>query len=183
MKLLRVLETGKFERLGSNRERSVKVRVISATNADIPSMIRGGSFREDLFYRLNVIELKLPPLSQRPDDILPLSHSFLSNGRSLSASAAYALRTHPWPGNVRELKNCMQRACLISRSEEISVEDLGLPNSAAAANATNSNNEILDKKTIEDVIARNGGVIAQAAQELGLSRQALYRRMERLGIK
>jgi len=95
MKLLRVLETGKFERLGSNRERSVKVRVISATNSDIPAMIRNGQFREDLLYRLNLIELKLPPLSERTDDIIPLAQHFLGSSKRLSSSAELALSQHP----------------------------------------------------------------------------------------
>jgi DNA-binding NtrC family response regulator len=102
MKLLRVLETGRFERLGSNRERQVKVRVVSATNADLPAMIRAGTFREDLFYRLNVIELRLPPLAARPADILPLA-AFPRRASSCMPAQA-ALLAHRWPGNVRELK-------------------------------------------------------------------------------
>src|SRR4051812_29271653 len=113
MKLLRVLETGRFERLGSNRERQVKVRVISATNADLPAMIRTGAFREDLYYRLNTIEIRLPALADRVDDILPLAQSFLAAGtapgKRLSADAREALRNHGWPGNVRELRNALQR--------------------------------------------------------------------------
>jgi len=179
MKLLRVLETGKFERLGSNKERSVKVRVISATNADIASMIRSGQFREDLLYRLNLIELKLPPLSERIDDILPLANHFLSTGKRLSSSAEQALLQHLWPGNVRELKNVMQRVQLLVAHDEITAQDLGLPVKVASF----STNEIeLDRSSIEQAIEKHAGVIAQAAAELGLSRQALYRRMERLGI-
>ncbi len=179
MKLLRVLETGRFERLGSNRERQVKVRVISATNADLPAMIRAGSFREDLFYRLNVIELRLPPLSERPGDILPLAEHFLGDGKSLSASARAALLRHTWPGNVRELKNVMQRAKLLSAQASIEAADLGLP---AAAPLPASNDNEPDRESIERALSRAGGVVSQAAAELGLSRQALYRRMERLGI-
>ncbi|MFZ3290423.1 MAG: sigma-54 dependent transcriptional regulator, partial [Telluria sp.] len=128
MKLLRVLETGRFERLGSNRERQVKVRVISATNADLGAMMRAGTFREDLFYRLNVIELRLAPLAARPADILPLAASFLAKGKSLHASAQAALLAHPWPGNVRELKNVMARASLLASCDLIKAADLGLPN-------------------------------------------------------
>jgi DNA-binding NtrC family response regulator len=178
MKLLRVLETGKFSRLGSNKERSVKVRVISATNADIPAMIRSGHFREDLFYRLNLIELKLPPLSERVDDIIPLAQSFLSGDRDLSTDAVQALLHHQWPGNVRELKNVMQRVQLLAKHPCLTAKDLGLPN----REHTNSTNVEPDRNSIEKCIERHGGVIAQAASELGLSRQALYRRMERLGI-
>ena len=179
MKLLRVLETGRFERLGSNRERQVKVRVISATNADLSAMIRAGSFREDLFYRLNVIELRLPALAERPGDILPLAEHFLGAGKSLAASARAALVKHPWPGNVRELKNVLQRANLLATGAAIEAADLGLP---AAAPIPIGNDNEPDRESIERALSQAGGVVSQAAAELGLSRQALYRRMERLGI-
>jgi len=179
MKLLRVLETGKFERLGSNKERSVKVRVISATNADIPAMIRSGQFREDLLYRLNLIELKLPPLSERVDDILPLAKSFLTGDKHLGPAAEQALFQYLWPGNVRELKNIMQRVQLLTHHNEISALDLGLPVKMQPPAVADSE---LDRASIEQAIEKHAGVIAQAATELGLSRQALYRRMERLGI-
>jgi DNA-binding NtrC family response regulator len=177
MKLLRVLETGRFERLGSNRERQVKVRVISATNADLAAMIRAGTFREDLYYRLNVIELKLPALAARPGDILPLAHGFLPRGKTLHPGAEAALLAHNWPGNVRELKNVMARANLLAQGDVIKAPDLGLPLPAHAALDAEP-----DREAITQALARAGGVIAQAAAELGLSRQALYRRMERLGI-
>ena len=180
VKLLRVLETGRFQRLGSNKERQVKVRVISATNADLPAMIRAGSFRQDLLYRLNVIELRLPSLAERADDILPLAEHFLKGERVLDGSAMNALLAHAWPGNVRELKNVMQRASLLARNNTLSAADLALPAAvilpAAIADAE------LDKDAIELALNNAGGVISQAAAELGLSRQALYRRMERLGI-
>jgi DNA-binding NtrC family response regulator len=182
MKLLRVLETGRFTRLGSNVERQVKVRVISATNADLAQMIAAGTFREDLYYRLNMIELKLPPLAKRVEDILPLAQHFLQADKCLSADAIAALERHNWPGNVRELKNVIQRACLLSNRHDISVADLGLPVVASALPMT-SNDLEPDRDAIEAAINRAGGVIAQAAGELNLSRQALYRRMERLGIK
>ncbi|WP_075794220.1 sigma-54-dependent transcriptional regulator [Massilia putida] len=177
MKLLRVLETGRFERLGSNRERQVKVRVISATNADLSAMIRAGTFREDLYYRLNVIELKLPALAARPGDILPLAHGFLPRGKTLHPGAEAALLAHHWPGNVRELKNVMARANLLAQGDVIKAPDLGLPLPAGGAPDAEP-----DREAITQALARAGGVIAQAAAELGLSRQALYRRMERLGI-
>ncbi|HEU0033918.1 MAG TPA: sigma-54 dependent transcriptional regulator [Kofleriaceae bacterium] len=176
MKLLRVLETGRFERLGSNKERHVKVRVISATNADLAAMIRAGTFREDLYYRLNTIELRVPPLAERPDDILPLAKHFLAAGKKLSADAREALRHHAWPGNVRELKNALQRAALLAAGPTITAADLALPTAAPPPD------DALDRPTVEAALARAGGVIAQAASELGLSRQALYRRMEKLGI-
>lgn len=180
IKLLRVLETGRFERLGSNKERQVKVRVISATNADLPAMIKAGSFREDLFYRLNVIQLNLPALAERSDDILPIAHALLEPGKRLSNMAEASLLAHGWPGNVRELKNVMQRACLLAASEIIQPGDLGLPQ--VNANATLPTELEPDRDAIEQALARAKGVIAQAAAELGLSRQALYRRMDRLGI-
>ena len=190
IKLLRVLETGRFERLGSNRERQVKVRVISATNADLAAMIAAGTFREDLFYRLNLIELRLPPLNARVDDILPLARSFLAPGKTLSAGAATALLAHGWPGNVRELKNVMLRACLLAAGSVINAADLGLPALRAglpapatlAMQATLALDAEPDRLLIQAALARANGIVAQAAAELGLSRQALYRRMERLGI-
>ncbi|WP_217907410.1 sigma-54 dependent transcriptional regulator [Massilia sp. BJB1822] len=189
MKLLRVLETGRFERLGSNRERQVKVRVVSATNADLQAMIRQGSFREDLFYRLNVIELRLPPLAERPADILPLARHFLGADKRLQPAAEAALLAHGWPGNVRELKNVMARASLLAGGDSIKAADLGLPAAPASqisgtmtsASAAASEAEP-GREDIVAALGRAGGVVAQAAAELGLSRQALYRRLERLGI-
>ena len=174
MKLLRVLETGRFERLGSNTERVVKVRVISATNADVGAMIRAGTFREDLYYRLNTIEIHVPPLAARADDIVPLAQFFLADGKTLGKDAREALRHHAWPGNVRELKNALQRAALLAPGRELTAADLAL-----RAPPTDDDH---DRPAIEAALARAGGVIAQAAAELGLSRQALYRRMEKLSI-
>ena len=130
MKLLRVLETGRFEPLGTNQEVEVKVRVISATNADLQAKIADGSFREDLFYRLNTIQVVVPPLRERTDDILPLAEHFLASTdatKTLSSTAKRALKRHDWPGNVRELKNALERAALLSTGSEISVADLSLP--------------------------------------------------------
>ncbi|MCZ8064013.1 sigma-54 dependent transcriptional regulator [Silanimonas sp.] len=187
MKLLRVLETGRFERLGSNRERQVKVRVISATNADLAAMIRDGRFREDLFYRLNLIELRVPPLAERPLDVIPLAEHFLAgSGKALDDGARRALRTHGWPGNVRELKNTIARAALLSASLTIAASDLGLATStggpAARGGDPAMDGDEPDRASIEAALKRHRGVLAQAAAELGLSRQALYRRLERLGI-
>ncbi len=180
MKLLRVLETGRFERLGSNRERHVAVRVISATNADLPALIRDGGFREDLYYRLNAIELALPPLAERPGDILPLAESFRPADKPLGESARTALLRHPWPGNVRELRNVIQRAGLLASGDRIEAADLNLPRSPAPKSAVVQEP---DRAGIEAALSRAGGVIAQAAADLGLSRQALYRRMDRFGLK
>ncbi len=181
VKLLRVLETGRFERLGGNRERAVKVRVVSATNADLAALIASGHFREDLYYRLNAIEVKLPALAQRPDDILPLARHFLPPGKTLDAGAERALLAHAWPGNVRELRNAVQRASLLSRGAAIGAGDLGLPMPSAALPGGGGDES--DRAAIEAALERAGGVLAQAAGELGLSRQALYRRLDRLGIR
>ena len=180
VKLLRVLETGRFQRLGSNRERSVKVRIVSATNANLQALIADGRFREDLFYRLNGIELRLPPLAQRPRDILPLARHFLPAGKRLGDDAERALQRHAWPGNVRELRNAVQRAALLARSDVISAADLALP--PGALDAGNTGGDEPDRASIEAALERNGWVLAQAAADLGLSRQALYRRLDRLGI-
>ena len=179
-KLLRVLQTGELERLGSNVTRRTQVRMIAATNTDLRAAIRDGRFREDLYYRLNVIELELPPLSRRREDILPLARHFLGGGRELSPEAERALTRHSWPGNVRELQNVIRRACLLSTTAAIGAESLGLP---AAEQIDPAGEPAVDRTTVEQALTRAGGVVAHAARELGLSRQALYRRMEKLGIK
>jgi DNA-binding NtrC family response regulator len=178
-KLLRVLQTGEFERLGSNTTRRTRVRVIAATNANLRAAIREGRFREDLFYRLNVIELEIPALAQRRDDILVLAQHFLQSGFTLAPEAERALLNYPWPGNVRELQNVMRRACLLSREPAIGTAVLNLP----AVEPGAAEEPALDRNTIEQALQRAQGVVAQAARELGLSRQALYRRMEKLGLK
>ncbi|HNR92809.1 MAG TPA: sigma-54 dependent transcriptional regulator [Dokdonella sp.] len=181
MKLLRVLETGQFERLGSSRTRHADVRVVSATNADLAAAIRDGRFREDLYYRLNVIELRLPPLAERSDDVLPLAEHFLQGRATLDASARTALATHAWPGNVRELKNAIERASLLCSDGVVTARDLGLSGARAPGTRLPLDAEP-DRASIEAAIQRTRGVISQAAAELGLSRQALYRRMEKMGI-
>ena len=181
MKLLRVLETGQFERLGSSRTRQSSVRVISATNADLAAAIREGRFREDLFYRLNVIELRVPPLAERSDDVLPLAEHFLQGRATLDAGARAALVAHAWPGNVRELKNAIERASLLCSDAVVTARDLGLGVPRLASGRLSTDAEP-DRAMIEAAIERARGVISQAASELGLSRQALYRRMEKMGI-
>ena len=178
-KLLRVLQTGEFERLGSNTTRRTRVRVIAATNANLRQAIREGRFREDLFYRLNVIELEVPPLADRRDDILALAKHFLQANFVLAADAERALTRYSWPGNVRELQNVMRRACLLSREPAIAAAALNLPTDTQPA----TDEPALDRTVIEQALSRAQGVVAQAARELGLSRQALYRRMEKLGLK
>jgi DNA-binding NtrC family response regulator len=178
VKLLRVLETGEFERLGSSRTRRAKVRLLSATNAKLGEMIAAGGFREDLFYRLNVIEIALPPLVERPDDILPLAEHFLGGSARLSDEARDALLGYPWPGNVRELKNVLERARLLCRDGVIDPADLGLPARRIAPGAAGEP----DREQIEAALKAASGVVSRAAQALGLSRQALYRRLEKFGL-
>jgi DNA-binding NtrC family response regulator len=176
-KLLRVLQTGEFERLGSNTTRRTRVRVIAATNANLRQAILDGHFREDLFYRLNVIELAVPPLGERRTDVLPLARFFLEPGYELTSEAQRALARYPWPGNVRELQNAIRRACLLSTERTIGVAALNLPAVPGADEAS------LDRSAIEQALSRARGVVAHAARDLGMSRQALYRRMEKLGLK
>jgi DNA-binding NtrC family response regulator len=179
MKLLRVLETGQFERLGSGKTRQAKVRVLSATNADLKAMIRAGTFREDLYYRLNVIEVNLPPLSERADDIMPLAEFFLKGRAELGDDARHALQGYPWPGNVRELKNAIERAALLAGGQAITPELLNLPHHVAA---TARNLDEPSREAVEVALGKANGVVSRAAQQLGLSRQALYRRMDRYGL-
>jgi DNA-binding NtrC family response regulator len=182
-KLLRVLQTGEFERLGSSQTRRVKVRILSATNTPLAEAIRQGRFREDLYYRLNVIELQVPPLADRRDDVLPLARHFLEPGFEFAPDAERALVRHDWPGNVRELANSIRRACLLAASQRIEVRDLMLPAAAGAGGATESLvPREPDRDEIETALARAEGIVARAARDLGLSRQSLYRRMEKLGI-
>ncbi len=176
-KLLRVLQTGEFERLGSNTTRRTRVRVIAATNANLRQAMAEGRFREDLFYRLNVIELAVPPLGERRSDVLPLARFFLEPGYGLALEAERALTRYPWPGNVRELQNAIRRACLLSGDRTIEPAALNLPAIAAGEEAP------LDRSALEQALSRSQGVVAQAARDLGMSRQALYRRMEKLGLK
>jgi DNA-binding NtrC family response regulator len=188
VKLLRVLETGQFEMLGSSHTRSSRVRVLSATNSDLPSLIRSGSFREDLYYRLNVIEIALPPLTERRADILPLARHFLGVELQLSEDAAAALLAHDWHGNVRELRNSMERAKLMARDGIVSAADLKLPPPAnrAAADGDGSrggSETVVSRELIESALRGAGGNVSRAAQSLGLSRQALYRRMERFNMR
>jgi DNA-binding NtrC family response regulator len=205
VKLLRVLETGQFEMLGSSRTRSARVRVLSATNADLPALIREGRFREDLYYRLNVIEISVPSLAERPADILPLARHFLGEALTLSDDAAAALLAHDWPGNVRELRNSIERAKLLAREQLVKAADLNLPASSRAAADSEPGRrggepfsvrggesspgrgdrdaEQPSRELIEASLREAGGNISRAAHSLGLSRQALYRRMERFNLR
>ena len=179
MKLLRVLQTGEFERLGSTQTRKVTVRVISATNENLLHAITEGRFREDLYYRLNVIELNVPALCERVDDIAPLINHFLPH-RELSIDAEQALDQYQWPGNVRELENACKRVGVIKPDGLLSAEDFGLTPSLPIK--INDEKKEPSKLEIEQSIRANQGVIAKVAREFGLSRQALYRRLQKMGI-
>ena len=178
-RLLRVLQTGEFERLGSSVSRRVRVRVISATNTNLKQAIREGRFREDLYYRLNVIELAVPPLRERKRDILPLARFFLDESHELSEGAVSTLLDYSWPGNVRELQNCIRRASLLAAGHLIEADDLDLDRDVAV-NVTEDAQ--LGEQEIRDALQRSNGVVARAARALGISRQAFYRRMEKFGI-
>ena len=180
IKLLRVLETGQFEQLGSSHTRTTRVRIVSATNADLPALIRTGRFREDLYYRLNAIEIALPPLSERTEDILPLAQHFLGQDFELSEDALVALMAHDWPGNVRELRNAIERAKLLASNRVVSAADLNLPPPPRPAV---HEGDPFTREIIEASLRKARGNISRAAQSLGLSRQAFYRRMERCGLK
>nr|WP_250883956.1 sigma-54 dependent transcriptional regulator [Glaciecola sp. XM2] len=184
-KLLRVLQTGQFERLGSTKTMQVDVRVISATNANLLEQIANGEFREDLYYRLNVIELQLPALAKRPEDIMPLVQYFLP-ARELSLSAEQALLTQSWPGNVRELENACKRVAVLKPQGIIETEDFAFREdviqNSASVDAQNQMTQEPDKSALENAMREHQGVIARVARQFGMSRQALYRRLNKFGI-
>ena len=190
-KLLRVLQTGDVERVGSSKARHVDVRVISATNADLQQEVSSGRFREDLLFRLNTIELHLPPLRERREDIAPLAMHFLRRHaaryrKQLGAfdpSAMQVLLDHPWPGNIRELDHAIERAVLLAQGELVRAADLGLRTSASVApRLEDLTLEEVEKLLIQKALGRYDGNVSQAAKALGLSRSALYRRISSYGI-
>lgn len=179
MKLLRVLQTGEFERLGSSETRRVDVRVLCATNADLHQAIARGAFRQDLYFRIAVVEVAVPALRQRREDVLPLAEAFLAgSGKELDEGGRSALMNHEWPGNVRELQNRIQRAVALSSGVTITAADLGF----GAGGELRADEVPLEKTQIEVAILNANGSVSRAAEAMGLSRQALYRRMEKLGI-
>ena len=177
MKLLRVLQSGEFERLGSSETRRVDVRVLCATNADLRQAIARGTFRQDLYFRLAVIEMNVPPLKERREDVLPLAAAFLKAPKELSEGARAALLAHDWPGNVRELQNRILRATAISQGDVMTAEDLGF-----GASRESQADVPVERQQIEVALLNASGSVSRAADALGISRQALYRRMEKLGI-
>jgi len=186
-KLLRVIETGEFERLGSSKTRKVNVRLVSATNADLNAEVTAGRFRQDLLFRLNTIEIHLPPLRDRREDIPLLARHFLHQHaqryrKQLSGfdpGAMQQLLDHRWPGNVRELDHAIERAVLMSGGHAVRSQDLGLRvDGGGAARLEDMSLEEVEAFLIKKAMARYGNV-SQAARALGLSRSALYRRLER----
>jgi DNA-binding NtrC family response regulator len=180
MKLLRVLQTGEFERLGSSETRRVDVRLLCATNSDLQQAIARGTFRQDLYFRIAVVEIAIPPLAQRREDILPIADAILGAERKLDGGARAALLAHSWPGNVRELQNRILRASAVSSSETLTATDLDL--SEHDAEARTENEPPLERVQVEMALLNAKGSVSRAAETLGISRQALYRRMEKLGI-
>ncbi len=193
-KLLRVLETGDFERLGSSKTRTADVRIVSATNADLREEVASGRFRQDLLFRLNTVEIRIPPLRDRRDDILPLAHHFLARHAQhyrkqltgFEEATAALLLSHPWPGNVRELDHAVERGVLMGRGNAVLAHDLGLLQTAVAAAAPPRLEDLpleeVERVLIQKALARHNGNVSQAAQALGLSRSALYRRIEKHGL-
>jgi DNA-binding NtrC family response regulator len=191
-RLLRALETGEFERVGSSRTQRADVRVVSATNADLAEMIREGRFREDLLFRINTVEIRLPPLRERREEVLELANAQLErkaaqygrNVKGFDAGALAALQHYAWPGNVRELNSVVERSLLLAGGDEIGAADLRL--SAAKAGPPSLEDmslEDAERALIRSAIKRNGGSVQAAAEALGLSRSAMYRRLEKLGLK
>jgi DNA-binding NtrC family response regulator len=195
-KLLRVLETGEFERVGSSRTHAVDVRVFSATNSDLREEVTAGRFRQDLLFRLNTVEIRLPPLRARVEDVPILAEHFLAqHGRRYRKSlagfdpgAVSALLAHPWPGNVRELDHAVERGVLMARGERVSAPDLGLEPAAGGAGGGGGGRledlplEEVERVLIQKALQRYEGNVSQAAHALGLSRSALYRRLEKHGL-
>ena len=190
-KLLRVLQTGEFQRVGSSKTRHVDVRVFAATNIDIQREVAEGRFREDLLYRLNTVEIHLPPLRDRQEDVTPLAMHFLRSksdkyARKFSGfdrEAITAMLEYRWPGNIRELEHVVERSILMAQSQQIRADDLGLR--ARVEGAGRLEEMTLDdaeKYLIQKSLARYSGNVSRAAEALGLSRSALYRRLQQHGI-
>jgi DNA-binding NtrC family response regulator len=192
-KLLRVLETGEFERVGSSKTRKVNVRVLSATNADLNAEVAQGRFRQDLLFRLNTVEIHLPPLRERREDIQPLAEHFLRKhteryrrgNMEFTPQALEALREHGWPGNVRELDHVIERAVLMSANDSVTAFDLALqstPDARLTARLEEMSLEEAERLLIKKALARADGNANRAAEALGVSRSALYRRLQKYGL-
>lgn len=191
VKLLRVLQEHKFEPLGQSVTKKVDIRVISATNADIPKMVKEHSFREDLFYRINLITLRLPPLRERREDIPLLIRHFLKSSASnnglvipeISSEAVEFLCRLPYPGNIRELKNIIERAVLTAGSQIEKSDFEYLTSSSSPSPVTSGNLEEIEKTALQEAMNQSNGNYTQAARILGVTRQSLYRKLEKYGMK
>ena len=194
-KLLTVIEKRETQRIGSNRVNRVDVRILAATNANLREKVGDGTFRQDLFYRLNTIELHLPPLRERGEDIVLLAEYFLKiySGKysvgdvGLGASAKQKLLKHTWPGNVRELQHCIERAIVLSDKTELAAEDIRLEDSVvvsgtSSVNIDSLNLQTLEREAIKRAISLSNGNLTQAAELLGITRFALYRKIDKLGV-
>jgi DNA-binding NtrC family response regulator len=192
-KLLRVLETGELERVGSSSTRRVDVRVIAATNVDVTVEAAAGRFRQDLLFRLNTIEIHLPPLRERKEDIDLLAHHFLRGyaqryRKTISGFdpvAAQVMHEHPWPGNVRELDHAIERGVLLATGPLVRAGDLGLRAAAPGSGARLEEMSLdeVEHHLIQRTLARHDGNVSQAAKALGLSRSAMYRRLQKHGLE
>jgi DNA-binding NtrC family response regulator len=189
-KLLRVLESGEFEPVGSSRTRRVDVRLLTATNTDLGADVEAGKFRADLYFRIRTVELRLPPLRDRREDLLPLADHFRAQHArryrkeviGFDGAAVRAMERHSWPGNVRELDHAVERAVLMARGERVSAVDLGLEGAPKGRGLEEMTLEEVEEHLIRKALDRYGGNVSQAADALGLSRSALYRRLEKHGL-
>ena len=190
-KLLRVLETGEFERVGSSKTRRANARIISATNADINEEVTAGRFRQDLLFRLNTVEIHLPPLRDRREDIPVLANHFLrqharkyrKNVEGFDQAALQIIIKHAWPGNVRELDHSIERAVLMAPGATLGARDLGLQSGKEASRRLEDMSlEEVEGFLIQRTLAQCDGNVSRAAEKLGLSRSALYRRLQRFGL-
>jgi len=193
VKLLRFLQEQRIERVGGRTEIQVDTRVIAATNVELKKAISDGRFREDLFYRLAVVVINLPPLRDRENDIRLMAQDFLrrnaaktgKEGLTFDNEALRALSTHPWPGNVRELENRVKRAVIMAEGKRLTAEDLELNGSAAPFRGASLKDarESVEREMVQRALRKHGGKMAPAAVELGISRPTLYELMDKLGMK
>ncbi|HEV2329318.1 MAG TPA: PEP-CTERM-box response regulator transcription factor [Verrucomicrobiae bacterium] len=191
VKLLRFLQEQRIARIGGREELYVDTRIVTATNADLKKAMGAGTFREDLFYRLSVVQISMPPLRERENDISLLAQSFLNRfaaqipkkGLAFERDAVRAINTHPWPGNVRELENSVRRAVIMAEGKHLTAKDLGLTSAVTGSVATLKNaREALEREFIQRALRKHAGKITAAATDLGVSRPTLYELMEKLEI-
>jgi two-component system nitrogen regulation response regulator NtrX len=193
-KLLRVLQEGEFQRVGSEETLRVAVRVISATNRDLAALVEQKKFREDLFYRLSVVPIRMPPLRERPEDIRPLAEYFLEDfcsrnnfrPKHIEAGVFAELRNYRWPGNIRELRNIIERMAILSASETIAAESLPLeirlPHESGAPSSLEETRAQAERNLIRQALEEAGWNVSAAARALGIERTSLHKRIRALGL-